>query len=96
MVTPHLSATLFWDTDPATIEMDRHKRFIIVRTMERGNMAEVRAIWAYYGAAEIREALLAARHLSPRTLNFFAARFDLNRQEFRAYVADGSSTAWAP
>jgi hypothetical protein len=95
MSTPHLSATLFWDTDPATIDMDTHKRFIIVRTMERGSMDEVRAIWAYYGAAEIRAALLSARHLSPRTISFFASRFDLKRQEFRAYAADRSATAWA-
>jgi hypothetical protein len=95
MSTPHLSATLFWDTDPATIDMEAHKRFIIVRTMERGSMDEVRTIWDYYGAAEIREALLAARHLSPCTISFFAHRFGLRRQKFRAHVADRASTAWA-
>lgn len=95
MSTPHLSATLFWDTDPAMIDMETHKRFIIVRTMERGSMDEVRSIWDYYGAVEIREALLAARHLSPRTISFFAYRFGLSRQAFQAHVADPASTAWA-
>jgi hypothetical protein len=85
-----LSTHLFWDVDRAGVDLERHRAFIIVRTMERGNFADVIAVWHHYGSQAVQEALMQARSLEARTLFFFANQFGVRPGEFRAY-RDGSS-----
>lgn len=80
-----LSASLFWDVDPATIDPNRHRDFVIRRVAERGTMGEVRDAWRHYGEAAFREALLTAPALGAKTLSYFANQFRLPRERFRAY-----------
>ena len=81
-----LSPTLFWDVDPATVDADVHKRFVICRVMDRGSREDVRLTQAFYSQAEIKEALLGARTLHKKTIAYFAVMFDLPREAFRAYT----------
>ena len=80
-----LSPFLFWDTSPNSIDPETHQRFVIVRVMERGTMQDVLAVWRYYGASRIREALLQAPALDNRTITYFAHQFNLPRSSFRAW-----------
>ena len=80
-----LPARLFWDTDPKKLDTEKHKRFIITRIMERGDIEDVQAIWNNYSHDEIREALKAARYLSPKTTAFFSNQFALPEDAFRAH-----------
>ena len=80
-----LSAPLFWDVDHKSVDPEANASFLIIRVMERGTSQEVRSTWAYYGAARIKETLLAAPSLSEKTIAFFANQFDLKREQFRAY-----------
>ena len=84
-----LSAHLFWDTDPASVDPEQHRAFIIARVMDRGTMQDVKATWEFYGEAAVREALLAAPSLDKKTIAFFANQFDLPRERFRSYRNDG-------
>lgn len=88
-----LSAPLLWDVDRADVDPEAHAAFLIVRIMERGNRQEVDAAWSYYGASRIREALLAAPALSPKTIAFFANQFNLSRDAFRAHQRADQWTA---
>lgn len=80
-----LSESLFWDTDRDRMDTDAHAAFIIIRVMERGTSVDVRSTWDFYGAERIKECLLKAPALSPKTIAFFANQFDLPRDAFRAY-----------
>lgn len=80
-----LSPHLFWDVETAALDAERHAGFLICRVMERGDSQDVRLAWRYYGEERVREALLQAPALSPRTLQFFANQFRLPCEAFRAY-----------
>lgn len=80
-----LSATLFWDVDTASVDASLHKRFLICRVMDRGTLQDVRLTRAFYSSDEIRDALVSARVLHPKTIAYFAVLFDLPREAFRAY-----------
>ncbi|MCU0857441.1 MAG: hypothetical protein MUC65_03440 [Pontiellaceae bacterium] len=80
-----LSGFLFWDVDPSGINPETHQQFIISRIMERGTLADVKAVWNYYGAEAVKAALLNAADLSAKTISFFANQFNLPREAFRAF-----------
>ena len=80
-----LSAPLFWDVERNSVDPEANAAFLIIRVMERGTSQEVRATWAYYGAARIKEALLTAPSLSRKTIAFFANQFGLVKEDFRAH-----------
>jgi hypothetical protein len=80
-----LSEYLFWDVDSAGIDPEAHRQFIISRVMERGTLADVKAVWDYYGEEKIKQTLLNAATLGRKTVAFFANQFDLPRDAFRAY-----------
>jgi hypothetical protein len=79
-----ISKQLFWDCDLDAVDEQKHKNFIIVRVMERGDIADVREIWEFYKRADIEHALLSARTLSPKTVSFFSKLLGVERQNFRA------------
>ena len=81
-----LSPHLFWDVDIATLDLQQHTRFIIRRVMDRGSLSDVKSLWRYYGATAVKEAMISARSLDPRTLAFCANQFRLPRKEFRAFA----------
>ena len=89
-----LSAFLFWDTDPAGVDTDRHEAFIITRVMDRGTRDDVKATWEFYGADRIREVLVAAPCLDKKTIAFFANQFGLPCEVFRAHRSEGAN--WSP
>ena len=80
-----LSRHVFWDTDPVSIDPERHGNFVIARVMDRGTLADVRTVWDYYGSERVRTALLQAPSLGIKTISFFANQFDLPREAFRAF-----------
>ncbi len=81
-----LRATLFWDVDFSSLNFDKHDAFVIIRVMERGNREEVRAIWNYFGAETIKQHLLSARSLNPRTISYFANQFKIQPSQFRSVI----------
>ena len=58
-----LRPSLFWDTDITTIDLQKHKKMVIERTLMRGRIEEVRAVFAFYGKEVVAEVMLSARHL---------------------------------
>ena len=84
-LTDQLSAFLFWDVDSATVDPETHQQFIVPRVMDRGTLADVNAVWDYYGEEPVKQTLLNAAVLSAKTISFFANQFGLPRSAFRAY-----------
>lgn len=80
-----LRPSLFWDTNVKTIDLQKHKRHIIERTIMRGMREEFDAVIAFYGLDTIKETVLTARYLDKYTLAFCTTIFDTPKTEFRCY-----------
>ena len=83
---PNLRPTLFWDTDPGSIQWDKNYRFVIERVLERGTFEEWQEIKQYYGLEKIKEAALQARWLDNTTLSFCSNYFHIPKEQFRCYI----------
>jgi len=71
---------LFWDVDPATVQVDAHRNFILDRVLELGGIEAVRWAERTYGTAGIRGYFLArgCRVLSAKTRAFWQAMLNLD------------------
>lgn len=49
-----LRLTLFWDTDPRSLDWERQYKAIIRRVLERGNEEEIAEITRFYGEAKVK------------------------------------------
>ena len=73
---------LFWDTDPAALDPERHAAYILARTVERGSWEQWTAARSYYGLERIGQILTRTRGLSPRTVAFLTVALGLPRSAF--------------
>lgn len=80
-----LRPSLFWDANVKTIDLQKHKRQVIERVLERGRIEEVRALFAFYGKNVIAEVMLSARSIDKLTLALCCALFEKPITEFRCY-----------
>ena len=88
----HLTETLFWDCDPKTVDAEMHGRFIIGRVLTRGTMGDWRHLKQLYGHERLRSEVVLLRSLDPRTLAFCCTYFELNKEDFRCYSKNPSSS----
>ncbi|HEY4526487.1 MAG TPA: hypothetical protein VJK53_01400 [Candidatus Paceibacterota bacterium] len=67
-----LRKSLFWDVDPATIDLDKNARYVIERVLDFGNDEEVRWIFKHYGRKYITDVFNnSADSLTPKSSNFW-------------------------
>lgn len=66
-------AWLFWDVDPSTIDLDRHRDYVLERIMTRGDWLAMRWLIDRVAAAELAE-FLSRRgdRLPPRERAFWS------------------------
>jgi hypothetical protein len=80
-----LRQSLFWDSNLEELDLQKHKRKIIVRVLERGTLQDWQAIKEFYGKDTIRDEVLQARSLDKYVLAFCSAYFDVPKEDFRCY-----------
>ncbi len=80
------SPALFWDVDKSTLDFEKHRRFIIERTLMRGKLSDWFLIKAKYGKDIIKSESMQVRYLDKYTLNFCAAYFNEPITNFRCYI----------
>lgn len=78
-----LPAALFWDTDPTTLNLDRHAKQIIARVVERGGLEGWHKLRRHYGDDKLRQVVTNLRTLEPRTVNFLCLMLNLTKENFR-------------
>ena len=67
--------SLFWDVDVQSIDLQKHKAFIIERITSRGRFEEFKAMLNYYGKNTVKDKLLQTRYLNEVTLYFYSSIF---------------------
>jgi len=81
-----LSPTYFWDVDYSNLDPIKSKRLIIERIINLGTVDEIFVIIKYYGEEEVKEEILSLNYLDPKTLNFFAFYFNIQKTSFKCYT----------
>lgn len=86
-----LSKGIFWDTDPSSLDYDRHARFVIERVVTRGQLSDFRKILAYYGKPRMAKEAVQIRSLDKKSLHFLSSFLSIPIQQFRCYTQTQSN-----
>ena len=62
---------LFWDVDLNDLDLQKHKEWIISRTLENGTVDDVRLLFKAFPKSEIINAIKNSMRLSPITATFW-------------------------
>ncbi len=84
MTTPHASThvpselrLLFWDTDIATWDPHEYSAYAIERVLEWGDIDAVNWMRDAFTADQIVSVITRAHHLTRRSANYWALRYDI-------------------
>lgn len=92
---PILRPSLFWDTDISKLDLQRHRKAVVERTLMRGTKEEFDVVLRYYGWETVRRIVLEARYLDKYSLAFCSVLFQVPKTEFRCYkLAQSNPTHW--
>lgn len=67
----------FWDVPLKSIDYEKHKDFIIGRTLQYGGLEGIQWIFKNYGSQSIKQVVMNNRSLSIRTAHFWAVYFSI-------------------
>lgn len=80
---PPLSHQLFWDTDPAQIDFDKHAAWLARRVLEYGDWSDWQALVQFYGKDRLADIVISIRSMHPKALAFCKVWFELPEPLFR-------------
>ena len=86
MQQPDFDKKLFWDVGFQKSDLNAFAQFIIVRIFERGTIADVKKLRAYYGDKKIKEEIKKTKWIEPETLQFLSAIYNIPLNQFRCYI----------
>lgn len=89
----NFSQNLFWDADPALLDYEANKRYVIERVLNRGTVSDLKVAFAHYGRDVIRDVALSLRSLEPKALSFISCILSIPRENFRCYTRRPSAKA---
>lgn len=79
------SKHLFWDVDPSKLDLNKNKKLIIERVIQRGSRNDLNKLLSSYNRSEIREVLTQIGWLSEKDLAFVHVFFDIPYNELKCY-----------
>lgn len=84
METFPFTKSLFWDVDVSSVDLERHKRFIVERVLTRGRLEDFNKLLTLYSTEDIKAAIRKSRELDPKTAHFCSWYFGLLPHEINA------------
>jgi hypothetical protein len=85
-MTDAFSKNLFWDTDPAALDMERHAKYIVERVLDYGSWNDWLLVRNYYGLERLKTIALEIRSMFPESLSFIATVTQTPEEQFRCYT----------
>lgn len=85
--SPHL----FWDVNPESLDMEKHKKYIIGRTLDYGLIDDWRFIKAHYGIKAIAHVATEIKDLSPKSRALVSNLSGIPKEKFRCYITRQST-----
>ena len=80
------SASLFWDVDRGMLDLSAHRKFIVQRVLERGNLDDWRLLKRCYTVDGVVNIAQQLRALEPMALAFIACVGNIPKETFRCYI----------
>ena len=90
-VIPEALFMLFWDVDPAALDPEFHKEFIIERVLNMGDEESLKWLWQEYGAQVIYDTVINSRRLTLKTARCWQNYFNLQEEQMRCFSAFSKS-----
>lgn len=91
-ITPKdFSPHLFWDVDVEKLDLEKHKKFFILRVLEYGKHNDWGLLKKKYSLEEIRNATITARFTDPKVIHFVALLTNTPLKAFRCYTSQQST-----
>lgn len=87
------SRNLFWDADVADLDLQRNRRYVVQRVLERGTLDDLKSAFRLYGFGDVVAVAKTLRTLEPSALSFIACVANEPREHFRCYTQKQSSRA---
>lgn len=81
-----MSPHLFWDVDVRTLDLDKHKAYIVQRVLEYGLMKDWDLLKSALGLWDIVDTCKRLRSLDPKALAFISLISKTPIEEFRCYT----------
>ena len=82
----HFSKHLFWDVNRSTLELEKHKLYIIKQVLEYGLIEDWNLLQKHYGIEQIAELSKTFRELDKKALSFISFLSKTPLEEFRCYT----------
>ena len=80
-----LNKAFFWDTDQNKIDVDRNRKFIVSRILDRGNWPDFKALIDYYGKKQVKDNILHLSYMDRKSLRYCSFYFRISEKEFRCF-----------
>ena len=77
---------LFWDTNRNSLDIEKHKSYIIKQVLEYGLIGDWKLIQHYYGLEKIAETAQSFRELDKKALSFISFLSNIPVEKFRCYT----------
>ncbi len=91
-ITIHdFSEHLFWDVDKNTLDLEKHKRYVIKYVIMYGMYPDWKKLEALYGLDSIAEIAENLRELDIKTASYIALLSDKDIQKFSCYTSKQSN-----
>ena len=87
------SENLFWDVDSSQLDLQRNKKYVVQRVLERGSIDDLRLAFEIYGMSGVVATAKTLRTLEPKALSFVACIANEPKDNFRCYTRKQSSQA---
>ena len=84
-IKDRFTPNLFWDADPADLDIDKHKAYVIARVLDYGRKTDWLLIRDYYGLETIRDIDLGIRTMYATSLSYVATLTETPEIQFRCY-----------
>ena len=87
------SKHLFWDTDRASLSVEKNRNYIVKNVLEYGYDNDWKLLRAIYTLEEIKDAVMTMRSLDKKALSFIACITHTDIRDFRCYSTTQSNPA---
>ena len=83
--TLSLNKAFFWDTDLNKIDVDRNRKFIVSRILDRGDWPDFKALIDNYSKEQVKDDILHLRYMDRKSLRFCSFYSRISEEEFRCF-----------
>ncbi len=90
------SSHLFWDVDLASIDLEKNRKWLVKRVLEKGELPDWKLLKQTYDREELREAVMTMRSLERRALSFACAVLEIDQTKTRCFMnLSSQATHWS-